>query len=125
MSLSPLLLLIPRGAGPVAVLVLFAGWLGHGCGISVWNVNTITLRQALTPMRVQARMNATYRMLLFGALPVGALLGGLLGSAAGLRTAIVVSVLVLTTPLLWLVFSPVFRLTQMPLGPLSDTGSDG
>jgi MFS family permease len=123
-SVSPLLLLLPRSAGPVAVLVLFAGWLGHGCGISIWNVNTITLRQALTPMRVQARMNATYRMLLFGALPVGALLGGLLGSAAGLRTAIVISVIVLTTPLLWLVFSPVFRLTQMPLGPLSDTGPD-
>lgn len=123
-SASPLLLLIPRGAGPVAVLVLFAGWLGHGCGISIWNVNTITLRQALTPMRVQARMNATYRMLLFGALPVGALVGGLLGSAVGLRSATVISVIVLTTPLLWLLFSPVFRLTQMPPGPLSDTPSD-
>jgi hypothetical protein len=81
MSASPLLLLIPRNAGLVAILVLFAGWLGHGGGISIWNVNTITLRQALTPMRVQARMNATYRMLLSGALPVGALLGDALGNA--------------------------------------------
>jgi MFS family permease len=120
-SASPVLLLIPRNAGPVAVLILFAGWFGHGGGISVWNVNTITLRQALTPMRVQARMNATYRMLLFGALPVGALLGGALGNAVGLRTALLISVLVLLSPILWLFFSPVFRLTEMPLGPLSAT----
>jgi hypothetical protein len=123
-SASPLLLLIPRNAGPVAILVLFAGWLGHGCGISVWNVNTITLRQALTPMRLLARMNATYRMLLFGALPVGALAAGLLGEALGLRSALVISVIVLTSPVLWMLFSPVFRLTKMPLGPLSDTSSD-
>ncbi len=42
----------------------------------MWNVNTITLRQVLTPMNVLGRMNATYRMVLFGALPVGALLAG-------------------------------------------------
>ena len=87
----------------------------------MWNVNTITMRQALTPMRVLARMNATYRMLLFGALPVGAMIGGLLGSALGLRSAMVISVIGLTTPVLWIFFSPIFRLTQMPAGPLSDT----
>jgi hypothetical protein len=122
-SAFPLLLLIPRGAGPAAVIILFTGWLGHGCGISVWNVNTITLRQALTPMRLLARMNATYRMLLFGALPVGALAAGLLGRAVGLRSALVISVIALTTPVLWLLVSPVFRLREMPLGPLSDTAT--
>jgi MFS-type transporter involved in bile tolerance (Atg22 family) len=119
-SVSPLLLLVPRGAGALAVLILFAGWLGHGWGISVWNVNTITLRQALTPMNVLARMNATYRMLLFGALPVGALAGGAVGRAAGLPTAMTIAVLVLLTPVIWIAFSPVFRLTEMPAGPLSE-----
>jgi MFS-type transporter involved in bile tolerance (Atg22 family) len=123
-SASPFLLLIPRGAGIAAMVVLIAGWLGHGAGISVWNVNTITLRQALTPMRVLARMNASYRMMLFGALPAGALIGGLLGRGLGLRTALVVSVLVLGSPLLWIAFSPVFRLTTMPLGPLNPDGED-
>jgi Na+/melibiose symporter-like transporter len=113
---SPVLLLIPRGAGVVAMVLLAAAWFGHGCGICVWNVNTITLRQVLTPMRLLARMNATYRMLLFGALPVGAMIGGLLGSWLGLRSAIVISVIALTTPMLWLFFSPVFRLQEMPSG---------
>jgi MFS-type transporter involved in bile tolerance (Atg22 family) len=116
-SLSPLLLLIPRSGSTVAMVILVAGWLGHGCGIAIWNVNTITLRQAVTPMRVLARMNATYRMLLFGALPFGAMLGGLVGSALGLWPAMVVSVAALTTPVLWIVFSPVFRLTEMPSAP--------
>ena len=124
-SVSPLLLLVPRGAGALAVLILFAGWLGHGWGISIWNVNTITLRQALTPMNVLARMNATYRMLLFGALPVGALAGGALGRAVGLPTAMTIAVLVLLTPVIWIAFSPVFRLSEMPAGPLSENKSDG
>jgi Na+/melibiose symporter-like transporter len=120
-SASPLLLLIPRGASLVAMVFLIAGWLGHGFGISIFNVNAITLRQALTPVRVLARMNATYRMLIFGALPIGAVIGGALGNAVGLRPALVISVIVLTSPMLWLFFSPVFRLKEMPLGPLSDT----
>lgn len=111
---SPLLLLLPHSASPAAMTVFVAGWLGHGCGISIWNVNTITLRQAVTPTRLLARMNATYRMLLFGALPAGAMAGGLLGSAVGLHSALVVAVVVLTTPILWIFFSPIFRLTEMP-----------
>jgi hypothetical protein len=116
-SLSPILLLLPRGAGVAAVAVLAASWLGHGGGISVWNVNTITLRQAVTPTRLLARMNATYRMLLFGALPAGALAGGLLGNAAGLHAALIAAVIVLIAPVLWIFFSPVFRLTEMPSVP--------
>ncbi|HEY3732898.1 MAG TPA: MFS transporter [Streptosporangiaceae bacterium] len=122
-SASPLLLLIPRDGSAAAMAFLIAGWLGHGCGIAIWNVNTITLRQVLTPMRLLARMNATYRMLLFGALPAGAMAGGLLGSAVGLRSALVLSVIALTSPLLWIFFSPVFRLSEMPSGPSSDSPS--
>jgi MFS family permease len=117
---SPLLLLLPHSASPAAVAVFAAGWLGHGCGIAVWNVNTITLRQAVTPTRLLARMNATYRMLLFGALPVGAMAGGLLGSVVGLHSALAVAVVVLTIPIGWIFFSPVFRLTEMPSAPAED-----
>jgi Na+/melibiose symporter-like transporter len=114
---GPLLLLVPHDASPVAMGFLIAAWLVHGCGICIWNVNTITLRQAVTPMRLLARMNATYRMLLFGALPAGAMAGGLLGSTLGLRAALVISAVALTSPVLWIFFSPVFRLTEMPRGP--------
>jgi Na+/melibiose symporter-like transporter len=117
---APLLLLLPHSASPAAIAVFAAGWLGHGCGIAIWNVNTITLRQAVTPTRLLARMNATYRMLLFGALPVGSVAGGLLGSALGLHSALAVAVIVLITPICWIFFSPVFRLTEMPSAPPED-----
>jgi MFS-type transporter involved in bile tolerance (Atg22 family) len=119
-SASPILLLLPHSASPAAIAVFVAGWLGHGCGIAIWNVNTITLRQAVTPTRLLARMNATYRMLLFGALPAGAMAGGLLGSASGLHSALAIAVLVLVTPIAWIFFSPVFRLTEMPSVPPED-----
>jgi MFS family permease len=114
---SPLLLLIPRNASYLSMVFLVAGWFGHGFGISMWNVNTITLRQVLTPNRLLARMNATYRMMLFGALPVGAFVAGILGSTVGLWHAMLISVIALTLPMAWLTFSPVFRLKEMPTGP--------
>jgi MFS family permease len=117
---SPLLLLVPRNSTWTSMVFLMAAWLGHGFGISMWNVNTITLRQVLTPNRLLARMNATYRMMLFGALPVGAFLSGVLGSTLGLWHAMLISVLALTLPMAWLAFSPVFRLKEMPAGPQSD-----
>ncbi len=117
---SPLLLLVPHGADLAAMAFLMTAWFGHGFGIGIWNVYTITLRQALTPARLLARMNASYRMLLFGALPAGALIGGALGNSVGLHAALVVAVLVLAAPMLWLPFSPVFRLTELPRGTAAD-----
>jgi hypothetical protein len=62
-------------------------------------------------------MNATYRMMIFGAQPPGALLGGLLATLAGLHAALAISLLAMISPALWIFFSPVYRLTQMPRGP--------
>jgi hypothetical protein len=44
-------------------------------------------------------------------------LGGVLGGAVGLRSALLISLLLMTSPLLWLTFSPAFRLKEMPSGP--------
>ena len=96
---------------------LVVAQLIYGSSISMFNVNAITLRQVVTPMRLLARMNATYRLLIYGAAPVGATAGGLLGSAVGLRPALLISLIAMTAPVLWIFTSPVFRLRQMPAGP--------
>jgi MFS family permease len=117
-SAAPLLLLIPRHVSVATVVIMIVAQLGYGASISAFNVNAITLRQVVTPTRLLARMNATYRMLIWGAAPVGAVAGGLLGSAVGLRTAVLISLVAMTSPILWIFFSPVFRLAEMPTGPL-------
>jgi hypothetical protein len=122
---GPLLLLIPRHVSPVALVVLVVAQLIYGFSISMFNVNAITLRQVLTPMRLLARMNATYRLLIYGAAPVGATAGGLLGSAVGLRSALLISLIAMTAPVLWIFTSPVFRLREMPAGPIDLLTSKG
>ena len=122
-SAAPLLLLVPRHASVPTVIIMVAAQLGYGSSMSAFNVNAITLRQVVTPTRLLARMNATYRMLIWGAPPVGAVAGGLLGSAVGLRAALVISLIAMTSPILWIFFSPVFRLSEMPTGPLAQEGS--
>jgi MFS family permease len=122
-ALAPLLFIVPRGATLASVLVLVVAQLIYGTNIQLINVNAITLRQVVTPRRLLARMNGTYRMLLFGVAPVGAIIGGVLGEAFGLRTALVISVISMVAPMFWLIFSPVFRLKEMPAGPDEDKNS--
>ena len=57
----------------------------------VYNIDQVSLRQAITPLRLQGRMNATMRFLVWGTMPLGGLLGGTLGDTFGLRPAIAIS----------------------------------
>ena len=55
-------------------------------GVSLFTVVGRTLRQALTPDRLLGRVVASFRLVGIGALPIGALLGGWVARATGLRT---------------------------------------
>jgi MFS family permease len=57
-------------------------------GIGLHGVNQVSLRQAVTPEHLRGRVAATLRMGLMGAMPVGTLLGGALGTVFGLRAAL-------------------------------------
>jgi MFS family permease len=74
-------------AGPAFGLMVFA----HGLGIAIHNVNQVTVRQTLTPDHLRARVAAVVRLVIFGAIPVGTIIGGLIAEIAGLRTALLVS----------------------------------
>jgi MFS family permease len=70
-------------SGPVPVLIL-----GHAItsfAAVVYNVTTVTLRQSVTPERLQGRTVGALRTVVWGVTPLGALLGGALASAFGLR----------------------------------------
>ena len=72
--------------------------VASGAGIVLWNVITVSLRQRITPDRLLGRMNASYRLVGWGTMPLGALLGGALAELLGLRpTFLVAAVVVLVT----------------------------
>ena len=121
----PLLLLLPRGSGLFALLALAAIWAVNGAHLAIFNVNAVTLRQTITPARLLGRMNASYRLILFGTIPLGALVGGGLAGAFGLHAGLAIALVGLALPTLWLPFSPVFTLTAIPSAPEENVGDPG
>lgn len=119
-TLCPLVLLIPRDGGLASMAIMIGTELLYGFGVLSFNVITVTVRQTVTPNRLLGRMNASYRMVLFGMAPIGSALAGLLGEHFGLRTALVIAVLAFPSAILWAVGSPVIRMREMPAGPAED-----
>ena len=76
-----------------------AAIIGAAFGAVVWNVITVSLRQRITPDHLLGRMNSAYRLLGWGTMPLGALLGGVVAETVGVRPTFLVAAL-LHLPLL-------------------------
>jgi MFS family permease len=63
----------------------------NGFAVTMWNVVTVTLRQQIVPDELRGRVNSAYKMLGWGLMPLGALAGGLVAEAAGLRAPYIVA----------------------------------
>lgn len=104
-------ILAPQGLMFAAVAL--SGFLGGFCGVA-WNVNQVSLRQAITPTRMQGKMNATMRFIVWGTMPVGALIGAALGGAIGLFPTMVVGVIGGLVAFVPVTLSSVRRIVTMP-----------
>ena len=80
-------------------------------------MNQVSFRQRLCPDRLLGRMNATMRFVVWGVLPIGALIGGVLGAAFGLRTTLWVGALGQALAGVWLLASPMRTLRDFPDAP--------
>lgn len=58
----------------------------HAFSNVLWGVVILSLRQALIPDQLLGRVNSIVRLISWGVIPIGAALGGLLGSVFGLVT---------------------------------------
>jgi MFS family permease len=105
-----LLPLTPRGA---AIPVLIVAQFVLSFGSTAYNINQVSLRQAITPARLHGRMNATMRFMVWGTLPLGSLIGGALGGTIGLRPTLWVGALGGLLSFLPAALSPVRRLTSI------------
>jgi MFS family permease len=109
-------LLPPLAHGPVMLCaaILALGQLGD-MAWSIYGINALTLRQAIAPSHVLGRVNSAAHLTFRGVLPAGALLGGALAQAIGLRTAMFVGAGGFLLSTMWLIFSPIRRLRDLPL----------
>jgi MFS family permease len=109
----PLLILAampPELAVPLAAVALF---LATFSGV-VYNINQVSFRQAITPERMQGRMNATMRFIVWGTIPFGNIIGGFLGGIIGLHETLWISGILSFIPFLPVLFSPVRTIREMP-----------
>ena len=114
---------LPVAFAPDALIwwaVAISGLLGGYCGVGC-NINQVSLRQAITPPRMQGRMNATMRFIVWGTMPIGAILGGALGSLIGLQATIVIGALGGLIAFIPVTLSSVRHIVRMP-EPVEDEG---
>ena len=97
--------------------LLVAGQFVTSGSWTVYFVNQTSTRQALVPDRLLGRVNASFWMVVRGAVPLGALLGGLLGAQIGLRATLLVGAVGALCSGFFLLGSPVGALREQPSPP--------
>ncbi len=108
--LVPLAVLAPRIALPLIAASEFLQWLFYLAGA----INGLSLRQSVTPDRMQGRVNGAYRFMSIGVKPVGSLAGGVLGGIIGLPWTLVVCEIGFLTSVGWIIFSPIRDMRTFP-----------
>ena len=83
---APLLFPMARPADAVPVLVV--GWFMRALASPFYGVNQVSLRLAITPAPLLARMTATMKFFVMGAMPLGSFLGGALAGSVGTRSTL-------------------------------------
>jgi MFS family permease len=119
-GLGGVLLAAAGGPSAIALFLLISGQVSAGLGAPLYSINQIALRQAMTPIHLLGRVNASRRFLVFGVMPLGALLGGWLGSAFGLRLTLVIGASGLLFAFLWVLFSSIRQVRAFPQESDSD-----
>jgi MFS family permease len=111
---APFALLMPMTtAGPGLLLFAVGGFL-VGIGISVANIVVGSFRQTYCPPHMLGRVVATAMMINHSTIPVGSLLGGVLGDTVGYRPAMWIMTGLVAPCWLILVMSPMRRERDLP-----------
>jgi MFS family permease len=94
--------------------LLMAGQALFGFGGVAYNITQVSLRQAITPERLQGRMNAAMRWIVWGTIPLGSLAGGAIATWWGLRTALWAGAIGGLVPFLPVALTSVRKIREMP-----------
>jgi MFS family permease len=110
------LVLVPLAGGPrwSVLACLFLAEFGSGFGVMLLDISANAITTALVPDRLRARVAGAYVVVNYGVRPIGALVGGALGTWIGLRTTLWIGSVGALTGVLWLLPSPIPRLRELP-----------
>ena len=102
------LALMALAAGPLSVVVplFMLGWALAGAS-SAYDINALSLRQKAVPQHLQGRINAIMHFIFWGAMPLGSLTGGFLGTMIGLQATVAVGAVGALLSATWIWFSPI------------------
>jgi MFS family permease len=111
---APIVLFALAG-GPLwlKLTMLIGGEFLSGIGVMILDVNANSLSVLITPHRLRARVVGAHRTINYGVRPIGALLGGVLGSAIGLRPTLWIGAVGGMLAVLWLIPSPIPHLREV------------
>jgi MFS family permease len=94
--------------------LLAVAQVGFGAGVVLYNITQVSFRQGLCPPELLGRMNATMRFLVWGTLPLGGIIGGVLGTVIGVRPTLLVAAIGGSLAFLPVLLSPLRRLRELP-----------
>ena len=103
--------LIPLAHGPF--LLAGAGLAAvqlFDFGVTIYEVNEMSLRQRITPYRMLGRVNSSMEVILLGAQLAGAVLGGILAELARIGWALAVGSCLMVAGEVWLLLITVWRI---------------
>ncbi len=122
---APFEVLLPLAQRGWLLWAAATGWAFGWFGAIVYNITQVSFRQRLTPERLLGRMNASMRFLVWGPMPLGGVLGGLLGQYLGVRPALWIAAVGQMLAFLPTFLSPLRRMRELPSGAEFPPGAAG
>ena len=114
---APLVLVpLAHGSQPqwLILTLLFASEFLSGFGVMLLDIVGGSIKTALIPDRLRARVAGAYMVVNYGVRPLGALAGGALGTWIGLRPTLWIGSAAAILGVLWLLPSPLMRMRELP-----------
>jgi MFS family permease len=111
---APFILVTPLVQRGWSLWVVAGCWAVVGMSVVIYNITQVSFRQGLCPERLLGRMNATIRFLVWGTMPLGGFIGGVLGSTIGVRPTMWVGAIGMALAFLPAFLSPLRTMRELP-----------
>jgi MFS family permease len=111
---APAWFIVPFVHRDWTLALLAVGQIAFWGGVVVYNITQVSFRQGLCPPELLGRMNATMRFFVWGTMPLGGLIGAVLGAWLGTRETLFIAAVGMSLAFLPVFLSPLRTLRELP-----------